>query len=474
MKVLVVNGSPKNKYSITLQTVNYLSLIHPEVDFEILNVAQKLAALKKDFSKAKLALETADLIIFSYPVYTFLAPSQLHYFIKLIKDNNLNLLDKYCTQITTSKHFYDVTAHKYIEENMSELGMRYVRGLSADMDDLPTEKGQKDARDFFDFVIYSMSNGIYEKPIPSFPAIEPVPCIPPDVVESEKTGNIIIVTDCEEYDDSLQDMISYFQRVFPRKTRIVNLHDVTIKGGCLGCMRCAVSGKCIYNDNFDTFLREEIQTADALVYAFRIKDHSMGPLFKTYDDRQFCNGHRTVTKGMPVGYIVSGNYRYERNLATVIEGRANVGGNFLAGVATDEENPELELTNLAKNLDFALDSEYAPPSNFYGVGGSKIFRDLIWSMRGLMKADHAFYKSHGMYDDFPQKKKGRAMLMYLVGAMFKNEKIMKMMGNKMNEGMLMPYTALFKKLKKQMNKNNDVSAPLAQEVVANIDDNKED
>ena len=79
-----------------------------------------------------------------------------------------------------------------------------------------------------------------------------------------------------------------------------------------------------------------------------------------------------------------------------------------------------------------------------------------------------------MYDDFPQKKKGRAMLMYLVGAMFKNEKLMKMMGNKMNEGMLMPYTALFKKLKKQMNKNNDVSAPLAQEVVADIDDNKED
>ena len=31
----------------------------------------------------------------------------------------------------------------------------------------------------------------------------------------------------------------------------------------------------------------------------------------------------------------------------------------------------------------------------------KIFRDLIWMMRGLMKADHEFYKAHGMYD-FPQ------------------------------------------------------------------------
>lgn len=471
MKILVVNGSPKNKYSITLQTTNYLSLIYPEVDVEVLHVAQKLAALKKDFSKAKLALETADLIVFSYPVYTFLAPSQLHYFVRLMKENAVNVSDKYCTQLTTSKHFYDMTAHKYIEENMSELGMRCIKGLSADMDDLLTEKGQKEARDFFDFVTYSMTNGIYEKPLQSYPSIEPTPCIPPAEAEVEKLGNVVIVTDCEEYDDSLKDMITYFQRVCPRKTRIINLHEVTIKGGCLGCMRCAVSGKCIYNDNFDTFLREEIQTADALVYAFRIKDHSMGALFKTYDDRQFCNGHRTVTKGMPVGYIVSGDYRYEKNLATVIEGRANVGGNFLAGVATDEVNPEYELNNLAKNLDYALDNGYAPPSNFYGVGGAKIFRDLIWNMRGLMKADHAFYKLHGMYDDFPQKKKGRTMLMYLVGAMFKNEKVMKMMGNRMNEGMLMPYTALFKKLNKQINKNNKVSATLAQEVVADIDEN---
>lgn len=30
MNILVLNGSPKGKYSITLQTINYLSKIHPE------------------------------------------------------------------------------------------------------------------------------------------------------------------------------------------------------------------------------------------------------------------------------------------------------------------------------------------------------------------------------------------------------------------------------------------------------------
>ncbi|MBR2074551.1 MAG: hypothetical protein IJ977_04670 [Fibrobacter sp.] len=30
MRILVINGSPKGKYSITLQTCNYLQILHPE------------------------------------------------------------------------------------------------------------------------------------------------------------------------------------------------------------------------------------------------------------------------------------------------------------------------------------------------------------------------------------------------------------------------------------------------------------
>lgn len=66
----------------------------------------------------------------------------------------------------------------------------------------------------------------------------------------------------------------------------------------------------------------------------------MGALFKMYDDRQFCNGHRTVTMGMPMGYLISGNYSMESNLRMVIEGRAQVGGNYLAGVLQMKWTPE--------------------------------------------------------------------------------------------------------------------------------------
>ncbi len=455
MKIAVINGSPKGKYSITLQTVLYLQRKFPGHEFCILNAGQKIKALEKDFSEAKTLLESSDAILFSYPVYTFLAPSQLHRFIELMKENGVNVKDKYATQISTSKHFYDVTAHKYVEENALDLGMRYVRGLSADMEDLLKDKGQRDAEQFFNRFLWSVQENIYvPAPTLSEAHIPVVATIPLSFEENKKTEkDVLILTDCTDSSSSLHSMIQRFQAVFPYKTRIVNIAEYPLMGGCLGCFRCAVSEKCIYKDGFDRFLRENIQTADAIVYAFTIQDHSMGSRFKMYDDRNFCNGHRTVTVGMPVGYLVSGAYEKENNLRTVMEARSETGGNFLSGVATDERNTNEQIDHLAKSLTFALETKHQAPQNFWGVGGMKIFRDLIYQMRGMMRADHKFYKKQGIYD-FPQKKKLTSLKMYLVGMLLSNEKILAKMGNKMNEGMLAPYTKLFAKMDKEAEKDD--------------------
>lgn len=447
MKIAVINGSPKGKYSITLQTVLYLEKKFPEHEFCVLHAGQKIKSLEKDFSKAKELLESADAVLFSYPVYTFLAPSQLHRFIELTKANAVDLKDKYATQISTSKHFYDVTAHKYIEENSLDLGMRYIRGLSADMEDLLEEKGRVDAEKFFERFVWSVKENVFEVKSDNEKEFFPVRPTPAQKANNKNGGkDIVILTDETDQNSNLSEMIKRFQSVFTYNTRIVNISDFPLSGGCLGCFRCAVSEKCVYKDGFDTFLRENIQKADAIVYAFKISDHSMGSRFKMYDDRNFCNGHRTVTVGMPVGYLVSGNYSAETNLQTVIEARCETGGNFLCGVATDEAETDKQIDSLSKTLTFALETHHTAPQNFWGVGGMKIFRDLIFQMRGMMKADHKFYKKQGIYD-FPQKNKGKAMLMYAVGGLLSSEKVLSKMGNKMNEGMLMPYEKVLKNIK---------------------------
>ena len=112
--------------------------------------------------------------------------------------------------------------------------------------------------------------------------------------------------------------------------------------------------------------------------------------------------------------------------------------------------PEKNVASAAK-LCYALEHQYVPPQNFYGIGGMKIFRDLIWLMQGMMKADHRFYKAHKQYD-FPQKKFRTMLKMYLVGALISSPKLKSKIGNKMNEGMIAPYKKVLDKL--DSSKNN--------------------
>ena len=135
-------------------------------------------------------------------------------------------------------------------------------------------------------------------------------------------------------------------------------------------------------------------------------------------------------------------------LQMILEARAQVGGNFLAGVATDEFDPDSQIDRLAAQLSYALAKNYVQPQNFFGVGGMKVFRDLIWLMQGMMKADHKFYKAHGQYD-FPQKQWPTMLKMYLVGALLSSPKLKSKMGNAMNDGMIGPYKKVLDKLNKQ-------------------------
>ena len=345
MKILFINAGPKGERSVTLQTAKYFEKRYPSAcEYSILHTGARIKALEKDFSEAEKAINAADTIIFVYPVYTFIAPYQLHRFIELTKASGVSCKGKYCAQILTSKHFYDVTAMKYVEENILDLGM----------------------------------NGNFVE-APSHAPLAARPVYEPTLPEAEKSDgkDVVVVTNAATDDVNLRNMIEDFVNASEYPVRVVNVRDFPFRGGCLGCFNCAISGKCVYNDGFEDFLRNDIQRADALIYAFTVSDHYTHSSFKLYDDRQFCNGHRTVTAGKVTGYIISGEYSKEANLRMIVEARANVSGMYFAGVAGDEGDTRKELATLAKTVCFALDKGLSAPQNFYGVGGTKIFRDLV-------------------------------------------------------------------------------------------------
>ena len=162
MKILVLNASPKGKNSATVHTALYLQALHPEHQFTVLPVGQRIRAYEKDFAPVRTELKQAELILFCYPVYTFIAPYQMHRFIDLVYDNDVNVKDKWATQITTSKHFYDITAHRFMNENMLDFGLKVLPGLSQDMEDLLKEIGRKELLDWMKMTEFRIEMGIFK------------------------------------------------------------------------------------------------------------------------------------------------------------------------------------------------------------------------------------------------------------------------------------------------------------------------
>lgn len=91
MNILVINGSPAGDNSITLQTALYIQKYFQKHSFSFINAGRSIRQIEKDFSESRKAIEKADLLIFCYPVYTFLVPAQLHRFIELMKEAGMDL-----------------------------------------------------------------------------------------------------------------------------------------------------------------------------------------------------------------------------------------------------------------------------------------------------------------------------------------------------------------------------------------------
>lgn len=65
-----------------------------------------------------------------------------------------------------------------------------------------------------------------------------------------------------------------------------------------------------------------------------------------------------------------------------------------------------------------------------------------------MKADHRFYKQHGIYD-FPQKQKKRIWQMRLVGSLMAIPSVQKQAKGKMTEAIVGPYRNVVEQAKQK-------------------------
>lgn len=419
MKIAVLNGSPKGDVSVTMQYVNYLRKKFPQHDFTIHNAAQRIRQLKKDeqaFGKIMAGVRSSDLVLWAFPLYYCLVCSQYKRFIELIFERGAReyFRDKYAAGLSTSIHFFDHTAHNYIHAVCDDLDMRYAGFYSAAMYDLL--KGEERRRLLAFMEGLQALTGRRAPTMKFYPPLEksgfryvPGDALQPGVLPDPKGRKVLIITDERPGDENLRAMVRVFGGCFRDGAEIINLNEIDIGGGCLGCIKCGYDNECAWTgrDGFHEFFESKVKKADALIVAGTIRDRYFSSRWKMFFDRSFYNTHLPVFAGKQFGYIISGPLARIPDLREILAVTAEQANANLAGIVTDEpaDSGAIDrlLRELAQRVCDLVAQNYISPMTFLGVGSRKLFRDEIWGpLRFAFRADHIYYKRHGMYD-FPQK-----------------------------------------------------------------------
>jgi len=131
MKIAVLNGSPKGDTSVTMQYIHYMRQLHPDIVLTVHNISHRIKALEKDPKAFRAVLDdvrSSDLVIWAFPLYYFLVPSQYKRFIEMVFEGKAAsaFKSKFAAVLTTSLHFFDHTAHNYMRAICDDLGMKAI------------------------------------------------------------------------------------------------------------------------------------------------------------------------------------------------------------------------------------------------------------------------------------------------------------------------------------------------------------
>ncbi|MGB5218254.1 MAG: NAD(P)H-dependent oxidoreductase [Smithella sp.] len=414
MKIAVLNGSPKGEVSVTMQYVHFLEQRFPEAEFQYFDVALKIKKLEKDdkaFQEVIDGIAAADGVLWAFSLYFLVVCSQYKRFIELIfeKDAVWAFRGKPAACLTTSINFFDYTAHNYINAVCDDLEMNYFGSYSAEMNDLLKTKERQRLKAFGELFFKAIKD--------KTPAIRNYkPLVAPEVIfETEAVKplsaagkKVLIVADDLAENSNLQKMVERLRNTFSPAAELMQLKDVDIKGGCLGCCECGFDNQCVYDgkDGFRDFFNTKIKTADILFLAGSIHDRYLSALWKCFFDRSFFNGHTPFLKGKQIGFVISGPFSDNHNLREIFNAITQYQLAGLNGFVSDDmgNNTQINaaLQTMATHAVYQSKLGYIQPPTFYQVAGNKLFRDVIWGrLRPVFQADHRYYKEHGMYN-FPQ------------------------------------------------------------------------
>ena len=459
MKIVVLNGSPKGDLSVTLQYAQYLAKTFPEVQFEVIHIAQRIKRIENDpkvFAEIIDQVRTADAVLWSFPLYILMVHAHYKRFIELIFERGVQdaFAGKYAATLSTSIHFFDHTAHIYMQGICDDLDMHFVEAFSADMQDLLKKEGQRQLVIFGKHFLDAIQNhAVTQRHYPPVVWSDFRYQSGPAFVKIPDTGKkIVIVHDSRQPEGNLARMVERCRAAFEEDVTVVNIHEIDMKASCLGCLQCGSDQQCAYEgkDGFIDFYRTQVMAADIVIYAGTIVDRYLSSRWKTYFDRCFFNTHTPVLMHKQVAFVISGPLGQVPNLVEIMQGFIELQQANLVGFVSDESESSADIDQLLDQLMTSAvnDSQaaYERPFTFLGIAGTQIFRDDIYGrLRTVFQADHRAYKRLGIYKTFPQQDWKIGLLNAFTGFVLRIPPIKKVFKQRIKQGMVQPAQNVVKK-----------------------------
>ncbi len=354
MNIVVLNGSPKGMTSVTMQYVQWLQKKFSTHKFTILCVCHDLNRLEDDelaFGEVLKEVAAADGVLWAFPLYYLLVHAHYKRFIELVFERGARPAyeGKYAAILTTSIKFFDHTAHAYVHGISDDLGMTFVGTYSAKMFDLLQAPERDRLALFFEAFLQAIADRAafprqFPPVLPHEFRYEPgTPCAPADLAGKK----ILVLTDAEDPESNLSRMTFCLLRAIRGDVTVVNLHEISIRGGCVGCLQCGLDNECVYRDKDEIRATyERLKAADVVILAGTIRDRYLTARWKLFFDRGFYMNHVPIFAAKQVAWLVSGPLRQLANLRQILQGYLDCQRANLVSIVTDECKESTELDRL--------------------------------------------------------------------------------------------------------------------------------
>jgi multimeric flavodoxin WrbA len=450
MKIVVLNGSPKGGQSVTMQYVKHMQKGFGDVEFEVVDAAHDIRQIENKagrFDEIVAQVRAADGVLWAFPLYVFTVHANYMRFIELVNERGAGdaFRGKHAAALSTSIHYYDHTAHRYMRAVCEDLGMKYAGFFSAEMNDLLYRAQREKLEHFTKSFIRHIENRLplHRLYAPVRPEIKPYSPGAAGQPADNAGLRALLITTGET--GNLEKMTDRLVHAFSSPVEVVDLKTADIKGGCLGCLKCGFDNVCAYDGSDD--IREiydgKIKNADIVIFAVNLSGRYFSSRYKTFVDRRFMHTHIPLMEGKQVAWVVSGPLGQNANVLEIMEAHTEMDRANLTGVVTDECGDSARIDALIDGLAAELvgnaRAKYVQPRTFLGIGGTKIFRDDVYGrLRFVFQADHRYYRKHGVYD-FPQKDVGTRLTNAFMMLLTKIPAIKKQIREDMTKHMVEPY-----------------------------------